>query len=287
MIRLSHWHCGAVRFDLAAKPLVMGIINVTPDSFSDGGEYLPVARAVERGRLHAVEGAEILDVGGESTRPGATPVSEAEELNRILPVIRALKTVTKVAISIDTMKAAVAHAAVEAGASIINDVSGFRDPAMIDVAARTGAGVVVMHMPGLPTTMNDNPQYTDVVREVVEYLRVQTDKLLAAGVKAEAISVDPGIGFGKLSQHSLSLLAHLDEFAALGYPLCLGVSRKGFLGRVTGRETGDRMPASLAVACRAVVEGTAQVLRVHDVGPTVDMVKVMQAISAARTGTAR
>jgi len=287
MNRTTHWQCGGVRFDLAAKPLVMGIVNVTPDSFSDGGQFFDPTRAVEQALQLAAEGADVLDVGGESTRPGATPVSEAEELARVIPVIRGLAKQTEVALSIDTMKAGVAQAAMDAGVVIVNDVSGFRDPAMIRIVSRFGAGAVVMHMPGLPTTMNDNPQYGDIVRDVVDYLRQQTEAMLQAGVACDAIAVDPGIGFGKFTQHSLTLLAHLDAFGELGYPLCLGVSRKGFLGRITGREPAERMPASLAVACRAVVEGTARILRVHDVGPTVDMVMMMTAIAAARSGEPR
>jgi dihydropteroate synthase len=276
------WHCRGLTLDPGTRPVVQGIVNVTPDSFSDGGEFGDPGRAVEHALKLAAEGADLLDIGGESTRPGATPVTLDEELRRVIPVIERVAKQCPVPISVDTMKPEVARAAVDVGAVVINDVSGFRDPAMVRVAAKSGAGLIVMHMPGTPRTMNDSPHYDDVAGEVAEYLRGQLAMLAEAGVNPQCVAVDPGIGFGKFTDHSLSLVANLGTVAALNRPVVLGVSRKGFLGRVTGREVGDRMPAGLAVACYAMARGTAHVFRVHDVGPTVDAVKMFTAIVSAR-----
>ncbi|MGL6074912.1 MAG: dihydropteroate synthase [Fimbriiglobus sp.] len=275
------WRCGAVELDLAMKPLVMGVLNVTPDSFSDGGQFLARETALHQAQAMLRDGADILDIGGESTRPGATPVSQDDEVSRVLPVIESLAGAGRL-LSIDTMKPEVAWRAVQAGASIINDVSGFRDPEMIRLATECDAGLVVMHMPGTPLTMNVSPNYSDIVSEVFGYLREQTSRLLTAGVARERIAIDPGIGFGKFTEHSLTILANLEAFRALGFPIVLGVSRKGFLGRITGREVGERMPAGLAVASFALALGVADVLRVHDVGPTVDAVKMHVAMQKYR-----
>jgi dihydropteroate synthase len=251
------WRCGERVFDLTAKPVVMGILNVTPDSFSDGGRFVARDAALAAAEAMLADGADILDVGGESTRPGATPVTLDDELSRVLPVLEGLRD-RRAVVSVDTMKAAVAAAALERGATILNDVSGFRDPAMIEVARQSEAGLVVMHMPGTPQTMNDSPSYSDIVAEVIGYLQQQTQKLLDAGI----------------ARHSLTILANLDAFRVLGFPIVLGVSRKGFIGRITGRETDARMPGSLAIASFALALGTADILRVHDVSPTVDAVKL-------------
>ena len=269
------WHCRDRRLSLA-RPLVMGIVNVTPDSFSDGGRYADPAAAVAHALALADDGADILDVGGESTRPGAAPVGEADELARVLPVVAELAKRTCLPISIDTMKATVARACVDAGAVIVNDVSGFRDPSMIDVAKESGAGVVVMHMRGTPQTMQNDTAYADVVAEVEAYFTERTAALTAAGVDPRSICLDPGIGFGKLLDHTRQQLAGLTRLARMRFPICLGVSRKGFLGQVTGRSRAERLAGTLAVNCFAVAAGGAHVLRVHDVAATRDAMKLWQ-----------
>jgi dihydropteroate synthase len=260
----------------------MGIVNVTPDSFSDGGRFFDHSVAVEHAMSLVAEGADILDVGGESTRPGADPVAPDEELRRVVPVVAELAKKTAVPISVDTMKAEVARACLEAGAAIVNDVSGFRDPAMIDVANRHRAGVVVMHMPGTPATMQQNAQYADVVAEVTGYLQERLRVLGESGIPPEAVCLDPGIGFGKTHAHNLDLLANLDAVARLGRPVCLGVSRKGFIGKLCGRALTERDAGSLAVACFAAARGTAHVLRVHDVAGARDAAILLEAIETHR-----
>ncbi|HXD88040.1 MAG TPA: dihydropteroate synthase [Urbifossiella sp.] len=260
------------------RPLVVGILNITPDSFSDGGEFFDVVKAVERGLQLVAAGADVLDLGGESSRPRATPVDEEEELRRVVPVVAGLVRQTQTPLSIDTMKPAVARAALEAGASIVNDVSGLRDPAMIAVAAEFHAGAIVMHMQGTPATMQANPQYADVVREVGAFFEERLQTMTDAGVPREAICLDPGIGFGKKLEHNLALLANLGAFARFNRPICLGVSRKGFIGTVTGRPVQERLAGSLAVACFAAARGQAQLLRVHDVEATRDAVLLLEAI---------
>src|SRR3954447_3479170 len=251
--------------------LVMGVLNVTSDSFSDGGRWFDFAAAVEHGRQLVADGADIVDVGGESTRPGAEPVDQAEELRRVLPVITELSPLVRV--SIDTRKPAVAVAAVDAGATIVNDVSG--SPELADVAASAGAGWIGMHMRGDPRTMQDDPVYDDVVGEVRDFLVGRAEAAGAAGV-AE-IWIDPGIGFGKTIDHNLSLLRHLRKFVATGWPVAIGVSRKGFLGKLAGgAPVDDRFEGSLALATWAIAEGVALV-RVHDVAPTVQALKLVSA----------
>jgi dihydropteroate synthase len=266
------WHCRGRVLTPAARPLVMGIVNVTPDSFSDGGSYFDPAKAVEHGLLLVEQGADILDVGGESTRPGADPVPADEELRRVLPVVAELAKRTGVPISIDTMKAAVGERCLDAGACILNDVSGFRDPAMIALAARTGAGVVVMHMRGDPTTMQHDPRYADVVAEVDAFFAERLSTLAAAGIPPQAVCLDPGVGFGKTLDHTRQQLKRLASHARHGRPVCLGVSRKGFIGQITGRPRSERAAGTLAVNCFALAAGAAHVLRVHDVPGTRDAV---------------
>ena len=271
------WRCGSFELSLAS-PLVMGILNVTPDSFSDGGHHEDPASAVIWGEKLIAEGAAILDIGGESTRPGSAAVSPAAELARVRPVIGRFAG-DPIPISIDTRHAKVAKACVDAGASIINDVSGFRDRAMVEVAAGCDAGVVVMHMLGEPGTMQDNPRYDDVVREVGGYLLAQAVVLEAAGVSRDRIAIDPGFGFGKTLEHNLELLRRLPEIVELGYPVVIGVSRKRFLGGITGvDEPADRIGASVAAALWAVQQGAA-VVRVHDVGVTTQALAVTRAIA--------
>jgi dihydropteroate synthase len=251
----------------------MGILNVTPDSFSDGGRYASVEVAVAHALQMVEDGAAMIDVGGESTRPGAAGVDEAEELERVVPVIRKLAAETDALISIDTSKAAVAEAALEAGAHIINDVTALtRDARMAEVARGSGAGVVLMHMRGTPRTMQEQPRYDEVVAEVRDYLAARCRALEGEGLEPGTLCVDPGIGFGKDLEHNLALLAALPEVGA-GRPVLLGASRKSFLGVLTGREVGDRLAASLGVAVFAALNG-AHIVRVHDVKETCDAVRV-------------
>lgn len=245
----------------------MGIVNVTPDSFSDGGQFLATTKAVDHALRLAEQGADLLDIGGESTRPYATPVTADDELRRVMPVIEQVCRATNLPVSVDTSKAVVAEAAVAAGAQIINDVTGLTgDPRMVDVAVRAKAGVCAMHMQGTPQTMQDHPTYQDVVQEILEYLRQRRNALLTAGVARDSICLDPGIGFGKTHEHNLVLIRHCDEFHQLGCPLLVGHSRKGFLAKVVGDKTADRTAATIGVAL-ALARLGIQILRVHDVQP--------------------
>lgn len=256
----------------------MGIVNVTPDSFSDGGQFSDTDEAISHALDLAQQGAEILDVGGESTRPGAAPVSEAEELRRVIPVIEGLVTRTQVPLSIDTMKPGVARAALAAGASIVNDIAANRsDEEMWRLVAETGAGYVAMHMQGLPQTMQSRPIYDDVVREVQVFLRDRMLRLNAAGVAADQVVLDVGIGFGKSLEHNLQLLSALRRFTTLERPVLVGASRKSFIGAITGANVAERLPGSLACACLAVAAGV-QIIRTHDVIETVQAVRVTEAI---------
>jgi dihydropteroate synthase len=259
------WPLRTRTLDLAPRPLVMGIVNVTPDSFSDGGRYLDPQAAIEHALRLAAEGADLLDIGGESTRPYSESVAADEELRRVLPVVQALCEQLSVPISIDTSKAVVAREAIAAGAEIINDITGLLgDPAMIPLASETGAGVCAMHIQGTPQTMQDSPAYQDVVQEIFDHLRNRRDALLAAGMAAERIALDPGIGFGKTHQHNLTLLANCHRFHALGCPLLVGHSRKGFIGKVLGDKEADRTFGTIGAALSLASQGV-QVLRVHDV----------------------
>jgi dihydropteroate synthase len=268
-----------MNWSIGPRPLVMGIVNVTPDSFSDGGRFASTDAAIEHGLRLASEGADLLDIGGESSRPGSKPVPLDEELARVVPVVRGLAGRVNLPISVDTTKAEVARQALEAGAKIVNDITaGLGDPAMMAVVREAGAGVVLMHMQGTPDTMQQNPTYADVVREVRDFLAERVRAWVAAGVPAERIAIDPGIGFGKTSEHNRDLLRNLDALAPIGRPVLLGVSRKGFLGKLTGRPVTDRMAASLAASCYCVARGTAHILRVHDVAATVDAATVLAAL---------
>jgi dihydropteroate synthase len=245
----------------------MGILNVTPDSFSDGGRFTDSQAAIRQGLDLARNGAEILDIGGESTRPYSTPVTVEEELRRVIPVIRELARETTIPLSIDTSKAVVARAAVEAGAEIINDVTALAgDQEMLNVARETKVGVCAMHMQGSPQTMQDAPTYGDVVEEILVYLRQRRDALLAAGIDQQRICLDPGIGFGKTHQHNLTLLANCYRFHELGCPLLVGHSRKGFIGKVLGDKEVDRLPGTIGAALSLARQGV-QMVRVHDAGP--------------------
>ena len=272
------WQLPRSTFDLTQRGLVMGIVNVTPDSFSDGGQYFDVQRAVAHGLQLVSEGAAILDVGGESTRPGAQPVGEEEELRRVLPVIAGLRAQTQAVISVDTFKPRVAEAAVAAGADVINDISGFRDAGMVGVAAATGAGLVMMHMQGEPRTMQARPGYADVVAEVASFFTEQLAVLAAAGINPERVVLDPGIGFGKALEHNLALLRSLPALGVQGRPLLVGVSRKSMIGHLLGSMAmEDRLWPTVAMTAWLREHG-AQILRVHEVKPNVDAMRMVEAI---------
>lgn len=276
------FRAGPFEFRFPRPTLVMGIVNVTPDSFSDGGKFFKPEAAVEHALRLVSEGADIIDIGGESTRPRAVPVEEAEELRRVLPVLRALTQQVKAPLSIDTMKAGVARAALDAGASIVNDVAAAQDRTqMWRAVSKAGAGYVCMHMLGTPETMQDNPRYQNVVSEVEAFLQSRLGELKEAGVREEQIVLDAGIGFGKTAEHNLQLLGAMRRFTRLGRPVLLGVSRKSFLSRVSGTESDDRLPAALACACLAVEAGV-QIVRVHDVAATVKAVRMTEAILSKR-----
>lgn len=271
------WRCGSFEFPLD-RPIVMGILNVTPDSFSDGGSYVDEAAAVAAGVAMVESGAAIVDVGGESTRPGSSSPTVGEELSRVIGVVRALAA-RGICVSIDTRHEDIAREAVGAGASIINDVSGFDDPDMIAIAAASDAGLVVMHMKGEPGTMQVSPCYDEVVGEVAGYLAGRVSALVDAGVETERIAVDPGIGFGKTTAHNLELLRRLGELTELGVPIVLGASRKRFIGELTGvTEPRDRVAGSIAVAVDGVERG-AFCVRVHDVPQTVQALRMVAAIN--------
>ncbi|MFS2317009.1 dihydropteroate synthase [Maricaulis sp. D1M11] len=262
----------------SSLPLIMGVLNVTPDSFSDGGSFVDLGAAVDRGLQMLASGADVIDVGGESTRPGAEPVPADEELRRVIPVIKALREQTAARISVDTFKPDVARAAVEAGADIWNDVTALGADGAVATAAELGVPVMLMHMQGKPKTMQDQPEYEDVVNEVCDYLTERADIAMAGGVKADCIWLDPGIGFGKTLDHNLALMRDLDKVIGLGYPVLFGASRKRFIAALDeGAEETERLGGSLAAALRAAQAGAAMV-RVHDVRMTVQALKVQAAI---------
>ncbi len=275
------WNTGRRTFDLAHRGVIMGVINVTPDSFSDGGNFISVDAAVEHGLRLAEEGAEILDIGGESTRPGAAPVSVEEELRRVIPVIEGLAGKTSAALSIDTSKAPVARAAVAAGAEIINDVTALRgDDNMARVAAESGCAVVLMHMRGTPRTMQQDPQYDDVVAEVVDHLAERITAARAAGIATDRIAIDPGIGFGKTVEHNLQLIAGLGRFAALGHPVLLGVSRKSFLASAAQCPNVEDRDVPTAVLTAEGYRLGARIFRVHAARPNVQALRLAESLSA-------
>jgi dihydropteroate synthase len=255
----------------------MGIVNVTPDSFSDGGKYESTEKAVEHALKLVEEGADILDIGGESTRPGATPVSLQDELDRVLPVIEQLSKLTQVPLSIDTYKPQVMQAALDAGADLINDVRALQEPGALEIAARSTAGVCLMHMQGLPATMQLDPKYEDVVAEVRAFLAERMATAEAAGISRSRILLDPGFGFGKRTEHNIALLQGLPEILSLGRPLLVGLSRKSVLGQITGGDVYVRLHASLAASVISVMKG-ARIVRVHDVKATADALKVAAAV---------
>lgn len=268
--------CGNYQLDLT-RPHVMGIVNVTPDSFSDGGRYLSIERAVSHALQLVEEGADILDIGGESTRPGAIPVALQEELGRIIPVIEALRQVVKVPISIDTYKPEVMRLAIQAGADMVNDVRALQEPGALDIVAASNAGVCLMHMQGTPQTMQIDPVYEDVVAEVQGFLTARLNAALAHGITAERIVLDPGFGFGKRTVHNIALIQQLTQLTTIGRPLLIGLSRKSVLGAITGNDEQQRLYAGIAASVISAMKG-AKILRVHDVKATVDALKVVAAI---------
>jgi len=277
--RIYNWQCRDRSLVLGGRTLVMGILNVTPDSFSDGGDFYDPSAAVDRALEMVSQGADIIDIGGESTRPGAEPVTGPDEIKRTIPIIEKIRQQSDVFLSIDTMKSEVALQAIEAGADIINDVSAFEaDPKMVEVAAESRAGVVLMHMKGSPKAMQNNPTYGNVVDEVRDYLQARLKFAEEHGVVRERLVIDPGIGFGKTTNHNLELLRNLPELPVMGVPLLVGASRKRFIGELTGRtEPADRRAGSLGVALWAVMRG-AHILRVHDVIDTCDACKLVDTL---------
>lgn len=269
--------CGGRTLGLA-RPRVMGVLNVTPDSFSDGGRFLDPARAIAHGRAMLADGADLVDVGGESTRPGAAPVDEATELARVVPVVEALAR-DGALVSVDTSTPAVMRAAVAAGAAMINDVRALARPGALEAAAASGAAVCLMHMQGAPATMQAGPRYDDVAAEIAAFLAARAAACVAAGIARERIALDPGFGFGKTLAHNLALARGLGEIVALGHPVLVGVSRKSMLGAITGRGTDDRLAAGLAAALFLAGRGAA-IVRTHDVRETVDALAVWRAMDA-------
>jgi len=264
--------------ELGKRTLVMGVLNVTPDSFSDGGLYLERERAVAHGLELAEAGADIIDIGGESSRPGADPVPVEEELQRVLPVIEGIRKESDIMISIDTYKAQVAEAALAAGAGMVNDISALRfDEKMSDVLVKYDVPIVLMHMQGAPRTMQENPQYDDVVSEIIKFLQERIAAAVTAGISKRRLIIDPGIGFGKLLQHNLEILRRLDEFKALERPLLIGPSRKSFIGQLTGAAVEERLPGTIASIVLGIAKG-AEIVRVHDVQAARQAVQVADAI---------
>lgn len=271
----NNFLCGRFEFDLE-RPLVMGIVNVTPDSFSDGGEHADPDSAIAHARQLVAEGASILDIGGESTRPGADAVSERDELARVLPLIEELRD-CGVPLSIDTFKPPVMRAVLDAGADMINDIYAFRQPGAVEAVAGSRCGLCVMHMKGEPRTMQDHPDYADLLGEIGVFLGARAQKLRAAWVDPRRIVLDPGFGFGKTPDQNYHLLRRLSSLRVSSYPLLVGVSRKSMIGHVTGRPVGDRLSGSIAAALASVARGAA-IVRVHDVAATMDALKVWQAV---------
>lgn len=263
-----------------SRPLVMGILNTTPDSFSDGGRFTHLDHAVEHALAMVAEGADIIDIGGESTRPGAEPVSAEDEIRRVVPVIQALRAATDVAISVDTLKTEVMAAAIDAGADMVNDVNALQAPGAVELCAARGVAVCLMHMQGEPRTMQARPSYTDVVQEIRHFLAQRAWTCIDAGIPDSHIVIDPGFGFGKTLEHNLSLLKQLDQIHGLHYPVLVGLSRKSMFGKLLGLEIDDRLAVSLAAAVLAYTNG-AGIFRVHDVKPTVEALKVCQAVGKA------
>mgnify|MGYP001211995845 FL=1 len=276
-------HCGRHTLNLDI-PVVMGVLNVTPDSFSDGGRFIELPAALDQAERLAAEGAAIIDIGGESTRPGAASVDVDEEMRRVIPVIERLVGRLALPVSVDTSKPEVMRAAIAAGASMINDVTALRAPGAIDAVAESDVALCLMHMQGEPRTMQNAPRYTDVLAEVRDFLRGRVACCVKAGISVSRLVVDPGFGFGKTLEHNLELLRRLPELAADGYPVMVGLSRKSMIGKLTGRADGERLGGSLALATLAVLSG-ARIIRAHDVAPTVDAIRIVTAMGGRLGGS--
>ena len=273
------WRCGHFLFDFTRRkrPLVMGILNATPDSFSDGGRFRTATDAIAQAELMVKSGVDLIDIGGESTRPGAKPVALQEELDRVLPVIEALKG-CGIPLSIDTYKAETMRQALRSGVDCVNDIWALRqDDAVAAVLESKDCGIVLMHMQRDPLTMQFDPEYQDVIAEVSQFLDERAKLLIQNGISRDRIAIDPGFGFGKSLEHNINMLSHFESFATLGYPLLAGISRKSMLGKITGKETHERMAPSIAAAIMAADRG-AQIIRVHDVAETVDALKLWEAL---------
>ncbi len=270
---------GSHKIVIQSNPLVMGVLNVTPDSFSDGGTYVTVAQAVDHARQMQAQGVDIIDIGAESSRPGAEPINEREELRRLIPVVEAVRKVVSLPISVDTTKAAVARSAIQAGALIVNDISALQgDPVMARLVAETGVAVVLMHMQGTPQTMQQSPRYGNVVEEVTAFLQQRAQVAIACGIRPSQIVLDPGFGFGKLQEHNLQMLAEFETFTTLGYPVLAGVSRKQFIGNLIRQPVHEREFGNAGAVAVAVLKG-AHIIRVHDVRAMKDTATVVSAIS--------
>lgn len=274
-----HLNLAGKSLDLS-QPLVMGIINVTPDSFSDGGKFIAIDAALVQARRMIADGAAIIDIGGESTRPGAEPVSEKDELARVIPVIEAIRQESDIPISIDTSKAQLMHSAVQAGANMINDVYALRAEGALSAAVELDVPVCLMHMQGEPRSMQQTPLYDDLIRDIKDFLAARVEACLEAGIKRQQIILDPGFGFGKTVEHNLSLIKHLDQFSDFGLPILAGVSRKSTIGYILNKEVGDRLYGSIALTTMAIRNG-ASIIRTHDVAATVDAIKICQAMQLA------
>ena len=281
MMKNHLWRCRDREIEIGPRALIMGIVNVTPDSFSDGGRFDSTAKAIEHGLRLVEDGADILDIGGESSRPGAEAVPIDEELRRVIPAIAALAKQIAIPISIDTAKAEVARRAIRAGACIVNDITALGDPEMPEVVRAAGAGFVLMHMQGTPQTMHLNPAYVDVVAEIGAFFEERIRFAVERGISVEAIALDPGIGFGKTLEHTLEQLRRLAEYQRFGCPVCLGVSRKGFIGQILNRPRDRRTAGSVAIACHAIAQGAAQIVRVHDVAEHRDAAVMLQLLHRA------
>ncbi|QWE21606.1 dihydropteroate synthase [Polynucleobacter sp. AP-Kolm-20A-A1] len=274
------WRCGRFLFDFSkrSRPVVMGILNATPDSFSDGGQYRTAKDAVHHAELMIANGVDLIDIGGESTRPGAEPVSLQEELDRVLPVIEALKD-CGVPLSIDTYKAETMRQALKAGVDCVNDIWALRQTGAVDAVLESqSCGIVLMHMQRDPLTMQFNPEYINVIAEVKQFLKDRADLLISSGITKDRIAIDPGFGFGKSLEHNLNMLANFAEFSSLGFPVLAGISRKSMIGKITGKDTNDRVAPSVAAAIMAADRG-ATIVRVHDVAETVDALKLWEAVN--------
>ncbi len=274
-------HCRGRVIDYSTHPAIMGILNVTPDSFSDGGLYIDKDAAIRRAMEMIAQGASVIDVGAESTRPGSSGVPAQQQIDRSIPVIEKIAAQTDTPISIDTSNYQVAQAALQAGAAIVNDITALSDPRIADLAAEYNAAIVLMHIQGSPATMQQNPTYEDVIAEVLEFLLERADLAKSKGIAGQSIIIDPGIGFGKTTEHNLSLLKHIDRFVETGYGVLVGASRKAFIGKITGKDQPEKRVPGTAAVSAILAKSQIAILRVHDIEQNLDAVKITAAITAA------